>query len=64
MPVIAVVIASIVLDLLHEVWVEWRRFVWGELALGLWEKRRQLYAKRFVVTEKAKLVRARWSAHR
>ncbi len=50
-----VVVASIVLDLAHEAWVEWRRFLWGELAMRAWEKR-------FVVTEKAALMFGRRSA--
>ena len=44
-----VVVASILLDLLQVAWVEWRRFLWGELAMRVWEKR-------FVVTEKAVLM--------
>jgi len=51
----AVVICSIVLDLVHEAWVEWRRFLWGDLAMRVWEKR-------FVVTEKAALMLGRRSA--
>jgi len=33
-----VVILSIVLDLVHDAWVEWRRFLWGDLAMRIWEK--------------------------
>ncbi len=50
-----VVVASIVIDLLHEAWVEWRRFLWGDLVLRIWEKR-------FVVTEKAALIFRRGSS--
>ena len=49
-----VVVSSIVLDLLYEAWVEWRRFLWSDLVLRAWEKR-------FVVTEKAALLFGRRS---
>lgn len=41
-----IVVASIVLDLAHEAWVEWRRFLWGDLVLRAWEKRSVLSRKR------------------
>jgi hypothetical protein len=42
MALMLVVIAGIVLDLAHDAWVEWRRFLWGDVAMRLWEKRRSV----------------------
>lgn len=52
-----VVIGSIVLDLTHEAWVEWRRFLCSDLTMRAWEKR-------FVLTEKAALILGRGRSRR
>ena len=41
------VMACIALDGLKQVWVEWRRMLWGELAMAVREKSSILFARLF-----------------